>query len=86
MNFEATRIDPKVVWDVEKFGSTSRAFGHAARDSRKRDKIVIARSLMMVRPTMLKRVGAHRNHWKRVKNILGSSPGPGQMLNWEIAD
>jgi hypothetical protein len=35
---------------------------------------------------LIQRVGACPNHWKRVKKMLGSFPGPGQMHKWEIAE
>lgn len=31
-----------------------------------------------------RRLGASLNNWKRVKKVLKSSPGPGDMLLWEI--
>src|ERR1700719_3449368 len=39
---------------------------------------------LVMRRTMMQRAGACLNHWKRVKKMLKASPGPGQMLNWEI--
>jgi hypothetical protein len=39
---------------------------------------------LRLRRTMLQRVGAMLNHWKRAKRVVKSSPGPGQMLMWEI--
>jgi hypothetical protein len=39
---------------------------------------------LRLRRTMLQRVGAMLNHWKRVKRFLKSPPGTGQMLMWEI--
>lgn len=38
---------------------------------------------LKTRRTMLRRVGASMNSWKH-KQVVKSSPGPGQMLNWEI--
>jgi hypothetical protein len=35
---------------------------------------------------MMQRVGSLCNHWRRVKGVLKSSPGPGKMLCWEIVD
>ena len=35
---------------------------------------------------MTQRLGACLNHSKRLKKILRSAPGPGQMLNREIMD
>ena len=34
--------------------------------------------------TMSRRVGACLNHWRRVRGIVKSMPGPGQQLLWEI--
>lgn len=34
--------------------------------------------------TMGRRVGACLNHWKRVRKIVRSLPGPGQVLLWEV--
>jgi len=39
---------------------------------------------LRARRIMQQRFGASLNNWKRVKKILKSSPGPGDMLNWEI--
>jgi hypothetical protein len=41
---------------------------------------------LVMRRVMMQRVSACLNHWKRVKKILKASPGPGQLLNWEIAE
>lgn len=40
---------------------------------------------LKMRRTMQQRVGACLNHWKR-RGTVTESPGPGQMLNWEIAE
>ena len=37
-----------------------------------------------LRQTMGKRVGASLNHWRRVRGVLESLPGPGQVLYWQI--
>ncbi len=34
--------------------------------------------------TMRQRVGACMNHWKRVRGVVRSIPGPGQVLLWEL--
>jgi hypothetical protein len=34
--------------------------------------------------TMQQRVGACLNHWKRVRGVIRSLPGPGQVLLWEL--
>lgn len=39
---------------------------------------------LKVRRIMQQRVGSSLNNWKRVKKVLKSSPGPGDMLIWEI--
>jgi hypothetical protein len=39
---------------------------------------------LKVRRIFQQRVGASLNNWKRVKKILKSTPGPGDMLMWEI--
>lgn len=39
---------------------------------------------LKARRTILQRVGACLNHWKR-RGVVKASPGPGQMLNWEVA-
>lgn len=39
---------------------------------------------LKVRRIMQQRVGASLNNWKRVKKVLKSTPGPGDMLMWEI--
>ena len=46
----------------------------------------LSRGDLNTRRTILRRGGACLNHWKRVKGMLGSSPGPGRMLNWEIVN
>jgi hypothetical protein len=38
LRFKAARIDPNVIWNVEKSGSASRTLSHAARNRRERDK------------------------------------------------
>ena len=38
---------------------------------------------LKTRRTMQQRVGACLKHWEK-KGTLKSSPGPGQMLNWQI--
>jgi len=38
---------------------------------------------LKARRTIHQRVGACLNHWKN-RSVLKSTPGPGQMLNWEI--
>ena len=40
---------------------------------------------LVMRRVILQRVGACLNSWKR-KGVVKPSPGPGQMLNWELAD
>lgn len=39
---------------------------------------------LVARKTILRRVGACLNHWKR-RGVVTASPGPGQMLNWQVA-
>jgi hypothetical protein len=34
--------------------------------------------------TMGRRVGACLNHWRRVRGMVRSIPGPGQVLLWEL--
>lgn len=34
--------------------------------------------------TMQRRVGASLNHWRRVRGVLESMPGSGQVLYWQI--
>jgi hypothetical protein len=41
---------------------------------------------LVMRWGMMQRVSACLNHWKRVKKMLKSSPGPGQLLNWEFVN
>jgi len=38
---------------------------------------------LKARRTIHQRVGACLNHWMH-RGVLKSSPGPGQMLNWEV--
>lgn len=38
-----------------------------------------------LRLTMSHRVGACLSHWKRVRGVIRSMPGPGQVLLWELA-
>jgi hypothetical protein len=37
-----------------------------------------------LRRVMGRRIGACLNHWRRVRGILKSIPGPGQTLLWEL--
>ena len=39
---------------------------------------------LKARRVILQRVGSCLNHWKR-RGVVEGSPGPGQMLNWQIA-
>jgi hypothetical protein len=39
---------------------------------------------LRTRRTMQQRVGACLKHWAN-RGTLKSSPGPGQLLNWEVA-
>ena len=34
--------------------------------------------------TMSKRIGACLNHWRRVRGVVKSMPGPGQVNLWEL--
>jgi hypothetical protein len=34
--------------------------------------------------TMSRRVGACLNHWRRIRGVVRSMPGPGQVLLWEV--
>ena len=37
-----------------------------------------------LRRTMGRRIGACLNHWRRVRGVVKSMPGPGQVLLWEL--
>ena len=39
-----------------------------------------------LRRTMGRRIGACLNHWRRVRHVVKSMPGPGQVLLWEIVE
>lgn len=39
---------------------------------------------VQLKRTMGRRVGASLNHWKRVRGLVTSMPGPGQVNMWEI--
>jgi len=38
-----------------------------------------------LRRTMGKRIGACLNHWRRVRHVVKSIPGPGQVNLWELS-
>jgi len=76
-------------------GELSRILLEALRDagrplstSELTDRVMRGRGLNMddakLRQTMGKRVGASLNHWRRVRGVLESMPGSGQVLYWQI--
>ena len=52
------------------------------------DRVMRERGLNMkdakLRQTMGRRIGASLNHWRRVRRVLESLRGPGQVLYWQI--